>query len=214
MKKYLLAILLLFIVLVVVGSVTFFFGPKDEEKFEHWNVYRNDTHGYEIEYPEDYRIGLFLMEERLANEQGFSLDDWVVITDMTIEQEQEYLESDCGYGGCFAPHNFPVGTVLVSTSPSLSFTLEIEESIKEGDGVWEDAGFKYTDFYSEQTDCGLEIRKWKFYGRGSLQNASIALPEESLEGFDEIKFSTPMGEGYDEELFNKIVSTFKIVVEQ
>ncbi len=221
-----------------------------EGEFLGWNVYKNERYNYEIRYPENYRIADSIMEEILKNaislkeyemeeyninktEKGKdpSLEDSIVITNMTIKEEQDYLNgnhSSCGaMGPIGSPGTFPGGTILIAPDHSLSSTIEMEENINKGDGVWIEDGWEWSNFRIEETNSGIKIKRWEFVGHTALGNASIALPQriispypaysgsseliEKMKYFDQIRFWTPICGGYDEELFSKIVSTFKFL---
>ncbi len=224
----------------------------EEDEFANWKVYENERYNYEIRYPENYRIANFIMEEKGESTVSLknyeleeydvdeskrgkdpSAEDWVVITDMTAEEEKDYLKGDYdkyigGYGPLTAPGNFPAGTILIAPDSGLTYTDEIEENINNGVGVLDDeSGFKWSDFRKKETKSGIEVREWKFVGRHELVNASIALPEkiifshpaydgssehiERMKYFDQIRFWTPFTDDYDGKIFSKIVSTFKFL---
>jgi hypothetical protein len=225
--------------------------PEKKDEFLGWNVYKNERYNYEIRYPENYRIANSIMEERLKGaislkeyemeeynidktekRENPSLEDGIVITNMTIKEEQDYLKgsdySSCDpMGPIGAPSTFPGGTILIAPDSSLSYTIEIEENINKGDGVWIEDGWKWSNFRIEETNSGIKIRRWEFVSHTSLGNASIALPQkiispypaysgssehiEKMKYFDQIRFWTPICDGYNEELFSKIVSTFKFL---
>jgi len=222
----------------------------EKDEFKGWKTYRNERYNYEIKYPENYRVAGLIMQEKLKSAislkeseiekfgideagkgESPSLEDWVVITDMSAIEEQNYLKGDYegvsgGYGPITAPANFPTGTILVSLDSSLYRVDEIEENTKKSGGVWDMGGWKLFDFQIMETKSGVKVRKWKITGRGGLVNASIALPEkilspypaydgsskhiENMKYFDQIRFWTPSW-NYDEELFDEIISTFRFL---
>ncbi len=217
----LIAIIALFLVL-----------PPRKNDFSGWNSFENEKYGYEVRYPDNYRLATLIMGNRVWEDDHIRddrrgddlLEDLVILTDMSIDREREYLEECADYpGGCYAAINFPVGTVVIT--PIDSGGRNIETQIEEqGNEIGE---FTLGHFRKWETVCGEEVRRWKFdwlIQDREYEMASVSFPEIVIHPsvyygndedlyLDEVMFRmrTEVGREGDSILFDGIISSFCFV---
>ena len=209
-----------------------------EDKVADWRVYRNEKYNYEFKYPGNYRVAHSIMEKRALEDETirdeyreeYSTEDLVIITNLSTEEEEGYLETCADfYGGCYAVTNFPPGTI--SLMPFFTADRDIEAEVKEHEKLTDEekyhAGLDLSDFRIEKTISGLEVRRWRLnwaMGGEIYEMASIRLPEKVLyppiyygntdyQSLDEIIIRMQIGDDYGKDLFvlDDIIYTFRFV---
>jgi len=210
----------------------------EEDETASWQSYSNKKYNYEFEYPENYRIASSIMEEKALKDitireeyrKEYSIEDLVVITNLSTEEEQEYLKvCEDFYGGCYAETNFPPGAI--SLRPFFTADRDIETEVKKHESLTEDekyqAAFYLSNFRTEETIFGLKVQRWRLNWTMQGKNyemASISLPEKFLyppiyhgdtdpQYLDEIIIRMKISGNYEKDLFvlDKILSTFRFL---
>ncbi len=210
--------------------------PEDETI--DWLIYRNEKYNYGFKYHGNHRVAHSIMEKRALEDETirdeyreeYSVEDLVIITNLSTEEEEKYLEKCADfYGGCYASTNFSPGTI--SLMPFFTADRDIEAETKEHEGLTDEekyhAALDLSDFRIEKTISGLEVRRWRLnwtMGGKNYEMASIRLPEKVLyppiyygdkdyQYLDEIIIRMQIGDDYEKDLLvlNNIISTFRFV---
>lgn len=215
--------------LLIVGVAVFLVLSSERDEFPDWDSFKSEKYGYEVRYPNNYRLATLITESRIWEDDHIREDrrgedlfeDLVILTDMSVDREMEYLEECVDYyGGCYAVTNLPAGTVAITPIDSGGRDIEtqIEEQGEEPDG------FMFSDFRRRETVCGEEVRQWRFdwlmQGK-KYEMASVSFPEIIVHSpvyygndedlyLDEVMFRmrTEDDREGDLALFNMIVSSF------
>ncbi len=211
-----------------------------------WQTYKNEKYYYQFNYPENYRLADLIIKEKALKDisireeyrEQFSADDFLVLTNLSPEQEKEYLElfEDNGHtmSQSYYQRNFPDGTITIM--PSACKGKSVQEQIEKWGTLREeqliDISYLYIDFRIEQTRSGLEVQRWKSNWRAEdrkYEEASIAIPKEiQWEMWDYpaiysgskiypcLSIEMPIGDNYDQDIavFDSIIASFTFMLEE
>lgn len=104
-----------------------------------WKTYENDTYGYSVKYPREWRIAEDYMEAfaeiRHPNNKSL-IDDYVMITKLSQTEETDFINYAKGYVGIAARpwYDFGLGKSIVIT-PSTSTLEDYKKEIPQGTDV-------------------------------------------------------------------------------
>jgi hypothetical protein len=178
-----------------------------------WQTYFNQTYKYQIKYPKDWRIAREIMEWRRKNiSYKSSIDDWVVLTDLSYEKEKEclnFLENYKKVGQTFDYLKCQEGWTIV-VQPAIGLVKEVKEN--------KIPGIEIIDFREQETKEGLKIFRFQEkidWQEKDLEVAQIPYLRQNSETGPFISFSVERrGNDYPKDIFEKIISSFKIIKEQ
>lgn len=193
---------------------------KDETA--NWKTYRNEKYGYQVKYPRDWRIAHSIMEWYKEEAGKIDIEDWVMFTNLSTEEEKEYLkelkrvssECDistmCGVGALNYVYNADGRSITIR---EISMTnKELEELKEPNPGV----GVENFNFREEEIKNGLKIIRvrqkitWEMY-----RDTEIALiPYKDgpfRKKYIELMIERDKQGSFEKDIFEKVFSTFKFV---
>lgn len=248
-KKLKISLIILGIIIIGLSGVSIFLNltlkeksivaePVEEQsgldEISNQKTYQNEKYGYEISYPENYRMANSIMEKKGLEDESikeesrekYSIEDFVVITNLSVEEEQEYLETCQNfYGGCYTSVNFPAGTITIM--PFFNADADIEARIKDQELSGTTYGSEDSNLRIEKTKFGCEVRRWRHDWIAAYEMASIRLPEkipyysiyfgdEHRQYLDEIIIRMKIGDNYKKDLLvlDEIISSFRFISDE
>lgn len=172
-----------------------------------WQTYDNTTNKYEFKYPKDWRVAVSIMEYRTENYQS-STEDWVMVTNLSIQEEKEYLKElkdYIGIGGPFAHVHKADGRSII-IHPVTRTTKELKKEFVDNKTV----GYELSNFREITTTLGISgtrLRE-KITWEMNLDNevALFSRPKNPKS----IWILIERNDGnFESKIFDQVLSTFK-----
>jgi len=194
--------------------------PKEEKELiedetADWNIYRNEKYGYEVKYPENWRLANSVIDWWYGEKLRYPrrkhppvLEDWVMITNLSDEEEANYLEALNSYWGIGSALNHVENADgrSITITPSTRSIKELKEQ--------EVPGWNVSDFRETKIKTGLIITLFRERITWEMdRDYEVAyIPYPMDEKITYIRLDIERNNGnYEREAFYQILSTFRFL---